>query len=359
MSLPKVSIITVCYNSEKTIEQTICSVLRQTYPNIEYIIIDGASTDHTLDIIERYKNRIHLVSEPDSGLYHAMNKGIIRASGEVIGIINSDDWYEDNAVELAVKYLGNDFDMTYGGCMWIYEDGVMQERRCHSLEELRYRFNISHQTVFVRKEIYEKYGIFNQKYNIAADYDLVLRFYECGVRMVEIPANLAFFRKSGISSKNYIENIRQAREVSLCHWDGESLEIKEKIERYSKYREMNSEIKNIMQKPVKNLKNYMETVFPFNRGYVIFGAGSLGIRSWMFLHKNGVFIECFVDNDKEKWGKEYGGLEIKNPEYLINNRKNIIVANLYYKDEICQQLEEMGCKNGIDFVYVEDLVYKV
>ncbi len=101
---PLVSIITVCLNSEKTIEQTIQSVINQTYPNIEYIIIDGKSTDRTLEIIDKYKGKISiLVSESDEGIYDAMNKGLKLATGELIGIINSDDWYESDAVETIVN----------------------------------------------------------------------------------------------------------------------------------------------------------------------------------------------------------------------------------------------------------------
>ena len=100
---PLISIITVSYNAVKTIEDTITSVLNQTYSNIEYIIIDGASTDGTLEVIKKYQDDISIiVSEPDKGIYDAMNKGIERANGELIGIINADDWYEANAVERSI-----------------------------------------------------------------------------------------------------------------------------------------------------------------------------------------------------------------------------------------------------------------
>ena len=121
----KVSIITVSFNSVKTIEQTIKSVINQTYKSIEYIIIDGASTDGTQQVIEKYKDRISFyVSEKDDGLYYAMNKGIEHASGDIVGIINSDDWYVEDAVEnMVVCMLETDADLAYGKVVNINTDG--------------------------------------------------------------------------------------------------------------------------------------------------------------------------------------------------------------------------------------------
>lgn len=360
MSRPKFSIITVCYNSEKTIEKTIRSVLGQTYDNIEYIIMDGGSQDKTLDIVRKYGEKIKIISEADDGIYHAMNKGIMRASGDIIGIINSDDWYEHNAVELAAEYLSRDnCDLVYGGCKCIYENGLIQEFRCRDIEEIPYRMVFAHQTVFIKKKIYEKYGIFNQRYKIAADYDMLLRFYECGVKMVEIPTNIAFFRMSGLSNTHYEEAVRETEEISFAHWDRKTAEIKHKIEKYSEERLAYARLQNCMNNIGQNFRKTVTELFCQENDYIIFGAGDYGIKCLQLLKDNGVQIECFVDNDKRKWGEICGDIEVKNPTFCKDNRKNVIIANVYYKGEIRKQLEKMGYRFGIDCIYAEDIIQKI
>jgi len=356
----KVSIITVCYNSESTIEQTILSVLSQTYHNIEYIIVDGASHDHTLDIIRKYSTRIQLISETDDGIYHAMNKGIMKSTGDIVGIINSDDWYESNAVELAVEYLrAEKFDLAYGGCTCIYDNGLTREFKCSRLEDILFRMVFAHQTVFVKKKIYEKYGIFNQMYKIAADYDLLLRFYKCGVRMIEIPANIAFYRMSGISNTNYLNTIKETKEVALAHWDGNSLEIREKIEKYSEERFVYAELQKDMNKVKHEMVEIALKFFSQENKYIIFGAGDFGIKSLMILLQNNYIIEYFVDNDSRKWGENCGDIEVKPPDYLREYHKNVIIANVYHKEEIQKQLEDMGYRYGIDCFFMEDILIKI
>ncbi len=360
MVKPKVSIITVCYNSEKTIEQTIKSVLNQTYENIEYIVVDGLSSDDTLKVVKKYKNKINIISEPDDGLYHAMNKGIMKSSGEIIGIINSDDWYEKNAVELAVRYLSDDnCELVHGRYKKVYDNGIMQEMKCGKLEDLQYKMSILHPTVFVKKVIYEKYGIFNQRFKIAADYDLILRFYEAGVKMVEIPENISYFRMSGISNKNFIMTIKEAKEIALLHWNGESAEVRGKIEKYADYRYILLKNRQIMQQAKKNIEEFMTNIFCDKNDYVIFGAGDLGFECKNFLNKNGCIIQYFIDNDPQKWNTSFAGIDIKSPSFLLEEHKNIIIANAFHEEEIINQLVDMGYSRGSDFICIEDLLDKL
>lgn len=199
-----VSIITVCYNSEKTIRQTMDSVLKQTYSNIEYIVVDGASTDGTLEIIEEFKSqfgvRMRCISESDSGIYDAMNKGIRMATGEVIGIINSDDYYELNAIEKVVRAYNK------GGCAVLYGemrtwiDGKEESVWIGSPEFLGKRM-IAHPACFVTKNTYDKYGVFDTRYCSVADYDLMLRYKKCReIQFVPIYEVLANFRSGGMCS---------------------------------------------------------------------------------------------------------------------------------------------------------------
>lgn len=196
---PLVSIITVCLNSERTIEQTIQSVINQTYHNIEYIIIDGGSTDGTLEIINKYEDKISkLVSEKDEGIYDAMNKGLSFTTGEVIGIINSDDWYELDAVEAVVNAFLDDSHakIVYGNINVYDGNNFIRTRYPSPLKEIHTGMPIPHPSVFVIGKIYRKYG-FNTKYRVAADRELLLRLYSQNYRFIYINNNLANFRTGG------------------------------------------------------------------------------------------------------------------------------------------------------------------
>ena len=176
-----VSVITPCYNSSSTIGRTLECIENQTYKNIEYIIIDGGSTDDTLKIIERHRNRLPkcltVISEKDGGIYDAMNKGIRLAKGKLIGIVNSDDWYENDTVEQAVKhYGGNQYEVIYG----MQRNFVREKAKMtfiHSHDFLPEQM-ITHPTCFVTADAYHDLGMFDTSYRSAADYDLMLRFYE-------------------------------------------------------------------------------------------------------------------------------------------------------------------------------------
>lgn len=200
----KVSIITPCLNSEKTIRQTIESVLNQTYLNIEYIIVDGGSEDNTITIIEEYipmfQGRLRYVSEKDKGIYDAMNKGIKMSRGQIIGIVNSDDYYEFDTVENVVKNYKCGAEQVIYGYMNIIKRNKISKVFITSHEYLEESM-IAHSTCFVSRKVYQKYGLFKRKYKIAADYELMLRLYKnTDVEFVQIPKILSNFRSGGISS---------------------------------------------------------------------------------------------------------------------------------------------------------------
>lgn len=218
---PLVSIITVCYNSEKYIKCTIKSVLKQTYNNIEYIIIDGKSTDNTIDIIKDYepkfKGKMTWVSEKDNGIYDAMNKGIKLAKGEIIGIINSDDWYENDTVEVVVNCFkkNSEIELVHGD-MAKYDSKdnlvtVYGERKSSFLFAEKVPYN--HPTCFVKKEVYSIVGAFDVDFKTAADYDFMLRIIKSKIKTIYVDKVLANFRMVGVTSSSKYPPINQVFKI--------------------------------------------------------------------------------------------------------------------------------------------------
>ena len=199
-----VSVLTPCFNSVKTIEKTLECIEQQTYPDIEYIILDGGSTDGTLDIIEHHRAKLPkqftLVSEKDNGIYDAMNKGIARSHGEIVGLINSDDWYEKDTIENVVKaYQGNQYEVVYG-MQKTYLNGKEKSTFIYHHDFLPQQM-ITHPTCFVTKDVYEKFGVFDLQYKSAADYDFMLRLYQTKqVTFTPVMKILSNFQLGGMSS---------------------------------------------------------------------------------------------------------------------------------------------------------------
>lgn len=219
-----VSIITATYNNKNTIEDTILSVLSQTYANIEYIIIDGKSTDGTLDIIEKYKNRIDkIISEADKGMYDALNKGIKQASGDVIGFLHSDDFYADEQVieNIIETFKTQDTNSVYGDLEYVSATNPKNTIRywkagSFNIKGLKKGWMPPHPTFYVRKEIYKKHGSFNLDYKIAADYDLMLRFLgKFKISTTYLPKVLVKMRWGGASNRNLGNIIQKSKEDYL------------------------------------------------------------------------------------------------------------------------------------------------
>lgn len=216
---PMISIITVCFNSEKTIKQTIESVLNQTYTNIEYIIIDGKSNDETMEIVKNYEEQFkdngiiyRYISEPDQGIYDAMNKGIKMTTGEWIGIINSDDWYSLDAVENIVNNLSSKAEVIAGIC------GVVDcsQELPQVIEYYQVSFNsllregkpLAHPAIFIAKKIYA-HKLYDTSYKLAADFDFCFYLAKQGYNCKLIPQIISYFRVGGAT---YKQNITSALE---------------------------------------------------------------------------------------------------------------------------------------------------
>ncbi|MBX2959224.1 MAG: glycosyltransferase [Flavobacteriales bacterium] len=226
----KISIITVCFNSEKHIKTAIESVINQTYKNIEYIVIDGASKDNTVNIVKSYGDKItKFISEPDKGIYDAMNKGFKLATGDYLAVINSDDFYMCNdAIESVVNELNKkQTDSLFADLIYVDENNTdKQVRYWKSNEFIKGSFkkgwHPAHPTFFVKNGIYKKYGYFDLSFKLAADFELMLRFLEKHqISSCYLPKPIIKMRLGGATNKNikniYNQNIECYRAFKVNH----------------------------------------------------------------------------------------------------------------------------------------------
>ncbi len=212
---PFFSIITVSYNSARTIEMTIRSVLEQSYKDYEYIIVDGASTDCTMSIVRQYEplfgGRMRWVSEPDSGIYNAMNKGVRLAKGSVIGIVNSDDWLEPDALRdvshCAMSETECDNVLYAGSIVFHYQNGVKQlmmsdrQRFYEGIPHHSYNYGLFHPATFVGRRVYDEVGLFDENFKIEADTDFIYRCYVAHKKFVFLCGVLSNMQDGGASNK--------------------------------------------------------------------------------------------------------------------------------------------------------------
>ena len=238
----KISIITVSYNSAKTIEDTITSILNQDYPDIEYIIIDGASTDGTMKIVNRYEQQIScVISEPDKGIYDAMNKGIKLATGDIIGILNADDFYIGSHVVTRVvkEFQLSNVGAVFADLVYVKPGNLNKIERRYSSKaftptKFAYGWMPAHPTFFLKKKYYDRYGLYKTDYQIAADYELLIRMlYLNKVPYNYIPEVFIKMRLGGVSTSSLQSNIILNKEIlRACTENGIKTNL---IKIYSKY----------------------------------------------------------------------------------------------------------------------------
>ena len=217
----KISVITAVYNSQQTVRSAIESVLSQSHSDVESILIDGASTDGTLAILEGYRKRLGvLISEPDMGIYDALNKGIQHATGDVVGFLHADDVFENNDVlaKVAVAFQDPMVEAVYGDLVYVQHDDISKIIRYwksghYDSSALSRGWMPPHPTFYIRRSVYERLGGFDTRYRIAADYDTVLRFLAVSkIRTVYIPDVLVRMRAGGISNRSFSTIVRKSFE---------------------------------------------------------------------------------------------------------------------------------------------------
>jgi glycosyltransferase involved in cell wall biosynthesis len=213
---PIITIITVVLNGCRYVEQAILSVINQDYPQLEYIVIDGGSTDGTLDIIRKYEDRIdYWVSEPDSGIYDAMNKGIALARGKLIGLLNADDYYEPSALQaVAAAYVAAPTAGIFYGNSYILQEDMGLRYKSYGHTRFWRGMGFPHQAMFVHRAVHTAVGSYDTGYRIAADYDFVLRALADNIPILYVDAPLVSYRNTGLSGSNLYASLNEIRRIN-------------------------------------------------------------------------------------------------------------------------------------------------
>lgn len=217
---PLITIITVVLNGSQYVEQAILSVINQDYPHLEYIMIDGGSTDGTIEIIRKYEDRIdYWVSEPDKGIYDAMNKGIAQARGELIGLLNADDYYEPHALKaVAEAYVAAPTAGIFYGNSYMLQEDMGLRYKSYGHTRFWRGMGFPHQAMFVRRGVHAAIGTYDTAYRLAADYDFVLRAVEGHITFSNVDALLVNYRNTGLSGSNLYATLNEIRKISRKHF---------------------------------------------------------------------------------------------------------------------------------------------
>ena len=222
MFQPKLTVITIVYNNAADIERTMLSVLGQTYSNIEYVIVDGLSTDGTIDIINKYKEKVSkLISEKDEGIYDAMNKGLVAATGDYVLFMNSGDEFYSNDTVAKVFAIAEDADIYYGETEMINGKGESLGRRRHKApekftwESFKYGMSVSHQAIYVKRSIAEP---FDRQYQLSADIDWILNAAKKAKTIVNTHQYVAKYLVGGMSKKRHRQSLKERFDIMKKHY---------------------------------------------------------------------------------------------------------------------------------------------
>ena len=342
---PKISIITVCYNSERYIEEAIKSVLMQTYNNIEYIVIDGKSDDGTLGIIKKYHDKIdYMISEPDSGIYEAFNKGVRASTGDIIYFLNSDDYliYEDSIAKAAKVFMDNrELKIVYGNVLIVndkFKSSYIFGREM-GLEDFRKGYMPPHQGTFVKRELFDTYGLFVEAYKIRGDFEFMLRCFLTGTEGIQyINETIAVFREGGKSTDYGYGKIR----------DKETEQI---IKKYL------GDMKSLDENKCKTnpdalCRLWLEFLLIGGQGITgrlrdngikdvaIFGTRKIALCLYNDLKKENYNIVRFLDNNTNMHGREIYGTLVEAPEWLVKNHADAVIVSIEsdHDAEVIKQL---------------------
>ena len=353
MEKPKITVITVSYNAEKTIERTIKSVLKQKYDLLEYIIVDGGSTDGTVDIIRKYDSQItKWVSESDNGIYDAMNKGLRMATGDYVNFLNADDWFLDNVLYQVVKYICySNADVIYGEVV-MDQNGKMKRQVPHPIDSLFWYLSMCHQAVFIRNGL--DY-FFDLKYRIVADFDMILRFFTDGRSFQFMPVTVACFTCGGVSDNWYEwhrEFIDIASKALLKKRDNFEMSRRIILEQYV----ANEYIKKYDDGLREDVTAFVSEMFESEKRIVLWGLGFIYNRYADLVNLFKEKIEYIVDSNVHRDEAWDGSIEVFHPSKL-NSEKDlaVIILTEEYDVDVCKTIYEMELDESIRIYRFVDL----
>lgn len=348
----KISVITVVYNAKDTIERTIKSVIDQQYDNYEYIIIDGGSTDGTLEVIEKYRDKIsYFISESDEGIYDAMNKGVLKATGDYVAFINANDWYEPNAFRLVASYIKTKNTPIVYVLVKKHEKG--KEKGYIGLvneeyvERLHFENLYCHQGLFIKRDLFDKFGLYNTKYKMLADYEWILTLHDKGINPDILKEDVSNFTAGGISSSQ--EARYEYYDIISKHYYNHPL-FSHELELQRGLAEFNIMF-NSNQKVLSEYFIY--------ENYVIWGCGEYGEKCYKLINNANKNVIGFVDSSKAS--NTYQDIIVWSPEEIFriiekyNNDLLIFVATSRYEKEIFEKLIMYGIQpklyDGISSIF--------
>lgn len=345
----KLSIITVVYNGESTIERTIRSVIEQSNAELEYIIVDGGSADRTMEIVEKYKENIsQVISEADDGIYDAMNKGIRLATGDIIAFLNCDDWYEKDTLQYVIEMFQNDkIDILCTDARIINEYGTLTRRADLDEKIIIKQLPTSHQAIFASKEWFDYIGEFNTQYSVSADYEWVTRSMAKGCRMRLCHRIVVNFSTGGVSTNYSDLCYEEIKKAAFQYYMGTPLEAA--LKNYYAYRDYMRTGNDEEWERAGFSANACKIRIPAEKNIYIFGIGKIGKECYKLLEKLGYVVYGFLDNHIKSEQTEYMGKLVHPPGIIQAGTDYIIIASTKYENDMKMQMERLGLCEEQDF----------
>lgn len=358
---PEISIITACYNAEKTIEQTIQSVVNQTYDNLEYIIVDGASTDRTMEIVNKYKDYIDIIiSEPDNGIYDAFNKGIKAATGDYINFMNADDYFSNNnVIKEVTASIDKDIKMIYGKVRAIDESSGEWHYRGHQLQlnDLKLGDMFPHQGAFVSRDLFLEYNFFDTKYKMLADVDFSIKCFKKHEQSTKfLNTIIADFRLGGMSSNHKYLNVFH-EENKAIHLEHFNFVPQYTVNYFNNLNLITSDqyYKQWLKLKILNSPQYCKRFNFYGERIGIFGTKQLSVMMYHELCSFNNQLTCFIDNNIDLQGELLNALPIV-PMTDLHNLDTIIIcverfnAANELRDMIVKKFPNLKCLTWFDLI---------